>query len=346
MKEARSLPLESWPIEYQRALRRLSVPRRGRRSYSPATLASTQVGMGQYLATVQRAGLPLALSPEGLTAFVTDLDARKLSNASRLRYLANVQAIAKEIGYPVHYREILLEDCAIYRSDMQLDMPRKVTALQRKPLNLQDIRRASESARHASQTASSASRRRSLLQRAVLLRLLSYVPLRIGDVSRLIIGSTLLREPTGWRLSLLSGKTGFKYDTLLHQDLTGLLDALVFQEAGGTDIHMTCAQSHGRPLFHNQLGDPLSTQTLRMSFKAATGHTPHIVRTLVHDEMARLGSQGTALALDLCGQVSDGIERHYQVYAQRHRQTDAQEALSRLQRAILVDPALHIKLSG
>lgn len=335
MTEPLALPLGSWPPEYQRALGRLASSRRGRRSYASSTLAATQAGMGQYLATVQRAGLPLQLSREGLGIFVGDLDARNLSSASRLRYMANVQAIAKEIGYPPTDRALLLEDCAIYREDMRGEIPRKVIALQKRPLTLRDIRKASLSARETSRAASSPNRRRSLLQRAVLLRLLSYLPLRIGDVSQLTIGTTLLREADGWRLCLSSGKTGYRYDTDLHPDLTEWLDELVRLDEDG----VRASTARGQPLFRNEIGESISVQTLRMAFKAATGHTPHIVRTLVHDELARLSQQGTALALDLCGQVSDGIERHYQIHAERHRQELAQAALAKLQTGLLA-PAL------
>jgi hypothetical protein len=76
---------------------------------------------------------------------------------------------------------------------------------------------------------------------------------------------------------------------------------------------------------------------LAASFKVATGHSPHIVRTLAHDALAKYGAYGADLALVLCGQNSPETAKHYEYHAERHRFAEAQKELEALQRAVLIE---------
>jgi len=83
------------------------------------------------------------------------------------------------------------------------------------------------------------------------------------------------------------------------------------------------------------MGEILSSRTLAYSFKKATGHGPHIVRTLVHDALAKHGSRGSELARVLCGQTSADIGNHYEIHARRSRAEEAQKSLALIQMDVL-----------
>lgn len=326
MRERKTLPFEEFPREFRLAISRLEKPRRGRKSYSEASLRSVINAFGQYLHVVKLAGLPLELSHDGLSAFVDYLDASGLRNSTCLTYMAGVQTVAKEVKYSAGQRRFILEDCGLYREAFKLDVPTKVRKLAANPISLADVGRAAVKAREQAYAATTASRRRTLFIRSGVLALLSLLPVRIGDVTNLVIGEAIFRREGRWWLKLVSGKTGYRHNGPLHDSLTHYLDDLVvFGRKGPIDL--TYARRVGTPLFATEMGEFLSSRTLPYNFKVATGHSPHIVRTLVHDALAEHGTYGADLARILCGQTSIEIAKHYEVHAARHRVRKAQDVL-------------------
>lgn len=336
MPERKSLPLSEFPRKFQLAIARLELPRKGRRRYAPLTIRTTVTGFGQYLKAVQKAGLPLELSPEGLGVFIDDLDAHNLKSATRLRCMAAVQAVAKEMKYPAAERRLILEDCEIYREQMMREVPEKVRKLAAHPITLRDIAQAAAKWRHEARKINSPNKRRTYFQRSGVLALLSLVPLRISDVNGIIVGQHLQRLDDGWSLTISSRKTGYRHNGPLNPSLTPYLDDLLLYGEGGP-VLPRYAQRMGTPLFGTETNDHLSSRTLAKSFKVATGghHTPHIVRTLVHDALAKHGAYGALLARILCGQTSPETAKSYEVHAERHRVEKAQEILSQIQKSIL-----------
>lgn len=334
MSARKSLPLEMFPCEIRRAIMRFKTPRRGRRGYSKATIQTTVQGVGQYLAAVQQAGLASEICHEGLSAFIDDLDARTLRNSTRLTYLTAVQAVAKELKYPAEKRRLILEDCEIYRSQMKAEVSTKVRKLAANPITLRDIAKAAVKWRGKAQEATNQNKRRTYYQRSAFLALMSLTPLRLRDANALEIGTHVMRQDDGWVLRIVSSKTNFKHNGPLHYSLTPYLDDLLLYGAKGP-CSMHYANRRGTRLFANYVHEPLSLRTLAASFKVATGHSPHIVRTLVHDAMAVHGTHGSDLARVLCGQTSPQTAKHYEVHAARHRVEQAQKTLSLIQAGIL-----------
>lgn len=336
MPERKSLPFSEFPRTFQLAIKQLEAPRRGRRRYSEASIKKTVNGFGQYLKAVQKAGLSLELSPEGLGAFIDNLDARDIKSSSRLTYLAAVQAVAKEVKYPPAERRLILEDCEIYREEMMREVPEKVRKLAAHPITLRDIAQAAVKSRDEARKANSPNRRRTYFQRSGVLALLSLVPLRISDVNAIIVGKHLKRLENGWSLTISSKKTGYRHNGPLHHSLTPYLDDLLLY-GEGDPVLPRYAQRMGTPLFATETNEHLSSRTLALSFKVATGghHTPHIVRTLVHDALAKFGAHGAQLARILCGQTSPETAKSYEINAGRFRVEKAQEILSQIQKNVL-----------
>lgn len=339
MTKARiTIPIEDFPPPFKMALKRLETPRRGRKRYSKNSLIQTTNALGQYLFVLKREGADLVLSQDNLALFVGDLDARRLKHSTRLTYMTGLQAIAKEVRYPTHERALILEDCEWYRDQMRGEIPRKVQQLTIHPLNLRDVAQAANKWQKEARALSPCNKQRTYLQRSAVLALLSLMPLRIGDVNRLVIGTHILRDNDGWSLQITSKKSGFRHNGTLHRHLTPYLDALLPVEPN--EIGIENYHRHvGRPLFSSETGEFLSSRTLAYNFKKATGHSPHIVRTLVHDAMAKYGRTGTDLAMILCGQTSMEIARYYEVHAERHRTQIAQEQLTVIQEKTLREPS-------
>jgi len=180
-------------------------------------------------------------------------------------------------------------------------------------------------------------RRRTYFQRSGVLALLSLVPLRISDVNAIIMGEHLKRSESGWSLTISSQKTGYRHNGPLHHSLTPYLDDLLLYGEGGP-VLPRYAQRMGIPLFATETNEHLSSRTLALSFKVATGghHTPHIVRTLVHDALAKFGAYGAQLARILCGQTSPETAKSYEINAGRIRVEKGQEILSQIQKSTLL----------
>lgn len=333
MPERKSLPLSEFPRHFRLAIKRLETPRKGRRRYSETSIKTTVHGFGQYLKVVQEVGLPLELSPEGLSEFIDALDSRGIKNSTRLTYMAAVQAMAKEVKYPAEERRLILEDCEIYREEMMREVPEKVRKLAAHPITLRDIAKAAVMWRDEARKANSPNKRHTYFQRSGVLALLSLVPLRISDVNAIIVGEHLKRVDEGWSLTISSKKTRYRHNGALHHSLTRYLDDLLLYGEGGP-VLPRYAQRMGTPLFATETNEHLSSRTLAYNFKVATGghHTPHIVRTLVHDDLAKYGAYGAELARILCGQTSPETAKSYEINAGRIRVEKAQEILSHIQK--------------
>lgn len=332
MPVRKALPLAVFPEQFQCAISRLGTPGKGRRRYSEASISNTVQGFGQYLKAVQDAGLPLELSPDGLGAFIDSLDARRIKNSTRLSYLAAVQVVAKLVKYPANDRRLILEDCEIYRQEMMREIPLKVRKLAAHPITLRDIAQAAVKWREEARKPNTHNKRRTYFQRSGILALLSLVPLRISDANALIVGHHIQRQENGWSLTVSSRKTGYRHNGPLHHSLTPYLDDLLLY-ADNAPVLSRYAQRFGTPLFCTETDDCLSSRTLAYNFKIATGghHTPHIVRTLVHDALAKHGAYGGELARILCGQSSPETAKRYEIHAARFRVEKAQEILSQIQ---------------
>ena len=238
--------------------------------------------------------------------------------------------MAKELRYPASERRLILEDCALYREDMLLEVPRKVRQLAANPITLRDVARAAVTWRGVAYDTPPGNRRRTYFQRSGVLALLALVQLRIGDVTRMVIGEHVMRERDGWSLQLTAQKTGYRHHGKLHQHLTPFLDNLLMYGTAEPVAPRYLAR-RGTPLFATEANEFLSPRTLAYNFKKATGHSPHIVRTLVHDALAEHGTHGSDLARVLCGQASLQIAKRYEVHANRHRAQRAQEFIADMQ---------------
>ena len=166
---------------------------------------------------------------------------------------------------------------------------------------------------------------------------MSLTPLRLRDANALEVGTHVLRQDDAWVLRIASSKSQFRHNGSLHHSLTPYLDDLLLYGRNGL-CQIRYMERMGTRLFANHMHEPLSLRTLAAGFKVTTGHSPHIVRTLVHDVMAVHGTYGSDIARVLCGQRSAQTAKIYEIHAERFRAQKAQAVLEEMQKDLKVGP--------
>lgn len=331
-----SIPFEEFPPEFAAVVRGMRIGRRGRKVYSETSLQAVVHAVGQYLRVLLNAGLPLKLSPEGIGRFIDEIDARGIKAKTCLTYLMSLKAVAKRMDYPAEQMRLIREDLAVYLAGAIHEVPAKHRNLAEKPLTLTCVARLAIKTANAAYASQDHAKRQRLFVRSGLLAALSLLPMRIGDVSRLIVGEDISRDQDGWYLTTKAQKNDFEWSTRLHRSLTPFLDRLIhFGQVGS--FGALYGDRLQTPLFTGTKGQAISPQYLSLLFKQQTGHSAHIVRTLAHDALAEAGVNGTETALILCGQKTTAIAKVYEVHAKRIRMNRAQKTLGEIQNKILDD---------
>lgn len=332
----RAMKSEEFPPKLATLLRRMRHGRIGRKSYSEGYVNTLTQALGQYLQVAQRAELSPAFSPETIGLFIDEIDGRALKNTTRLQYLASLMTVAKLMDYPACHVQMISDDIASYREKAALEPSRKRQMLAQNPLTLADVALLAKNKVLPAYEVGGCPSRYNLFIMSGLLAFLSFIPLRIGDVARLKVGNDIWRNPEGWMIDVSAKKNDFQSFARLHSSLTPYLDRLI--HFGDRDRFSKMYDDRiGSTLFINEKLTAYSPPKLSSLFKKATGHSAHIVRTLVHDAMAEAGKGGTDLALILCGQKTRSIAKVYEVYAEGIRIRRGQEAISQIQARLLRD---------
>lgn len=164
---------------------------------------------------------------------------------------------------------------------------------------------------------------------AVALALAIVVPLRIGDLHRLIVGVDIERTAVGWRLAVETEKTGLDYHRPeLWPELTPFLDALMIVDAPGGDLWTGYELRVGKPLFSFDSEACVHRDWVSDVWQDHVGTGAHIVRTLWHEMVGEDDDDRLWVALALCGQKDRRTAREYRV-------RQAQEAAVRKGRGLL-----------
>lgn len=329
-----SIPFSEFPPDFASALNDMRHGRKGRKVYSEATVQVHTSVVGQYLKVARDACNPLILSPENIGLFIDEIDRRKLKNITRWAYVASIREVAKRMQYPAKDLQLIRDDVAAYREHALIEPKNKHYNLIKNPVTLRQVGTKAVKLAADAYNTQDLKRRRRLFIRSGLLAFLSLLPMRIGDVSKLIIGTDISRDQDGWVLNSKANKNDYEWSFRLHRSLTRFLDRLIhFGQVG--EFGRFYVRRVGSPLFIGTNGNGISAQYLSQVFKSETGHSAHIVRTLVHDALAESGVNGTETALILCGQVTTSIAKVYEVHAKKIRVNRAQKAIEGIQTRIL-----------
>nr|WP_319484731.1 hypothetical protein [uncultured Cohaesibacter sp.] len=156
------------------------------------------------------------------------------------------------------------------------------------------------------------------------------VPLRISDLHRFEIGSSLTRNTSGWSLRIKIQKTSGNYmRDELWPELTPFLDALITEDAPGGDLWAGYSLRKGTRLFSRDGGKTgLSGDWISDVWFEHFGCGAHFVRTLWHENIYDEDDYNEWIALSLCGQKSERTAKEYRRRAtERRRQTKGRRKL-------------------
>ena len=149
---------------------------------------------------------------------------------------------------------------------------------------------------------------------AVAVALAVVVPLRIGDLHRLVVGRDIERTAVGWRLALQTEKTGLEYHRPeLWPELTPFLDALMAADAPGGDFWAGYDLRIGKPLFSFDGETCVHRDWVSDVWQDHIGTGAHIVRTLWHEIVGESDDDRLWVALALCGQKDRRTAREYRI---------------------------------
>ena len=214
-------------------------------------------------------------------------------------------------------------------------------ALAARPLDLVEVAcRAHDLLERAPMIPHAATRRLTYLV-AGALALLSKLPIRSLDLRQGRLGHEFRRDGEGWRVDLLTSKTGVPIRGRLAPELTRYLDEVLLQGTTADELWSIRDERLGRPLFGNATRNfaPYGDDWLRQHFTPLIGHGPHIVRTLIFEACHLDADLDTQVAGALCGHRSALSGKAYDLDGDRHRRDRGLRALAQAASGMAQDGA-------
>jgi hypothetical protein len=325
-----SVPASDLPDEMQQVLAGMTKRRGAGRPLAGTTIRSCETVLRQLVHVARERGLPAAICDETMIAYLDTLDERKIAATTRHGYLRALRRHASRSGIEPHLVAKLAIEMAFYRRQTLGEPKRKVRKLAENPVTLVNFAQSARELLARAPNRLRARERRSDYLAAAALALLSMLPLRTADMLGLLIGQSLIRTGSGWQIDLRTSKTGFEAVARLHDVLTPYLDRAILLGTDESAFWNVYGRRDGTPFFAAPDGRKLGYDWLRWVTTSATGHPPHMARSLMHDLAAGLGEEGTKIALLLCQQSQQATAEHYKVHAERDAQKRAQAMLAQL----------------
>ena len=203
------------------------------------------------------------------------------------------------------------------------------------PVELGDVMLKADALRAAAQAAPAGSRQKTKLTlHAAALALPLVLPLRVGDLHRLQIGTSLMRDASRWSVSLTTSKTGAAVERDdLWPEVTPFLDAALLIDSADHHIWRAYDARHGTPFFSRDGGDTaLSKDWISDVWYQHIGTGAHVVRTLWHELAADSARDRTWIALAMCGQKSERTAAHYRLRSAHKRAADRGRGIMKARR--------------
>lgn len=278
----------------------------------------------EILGAARRAGLPEILDRESLSAFRAELEVRAPAAKTTLRKVQDCQRLGRLFKLDAETMAIVTNELRAAKLDAEQEPSQRHAAFRAVPLTPMDYARF---ARKASEEAYACSGNRqsihSLFVTASALALLSFLPERLADILKLVVGQDVTRDACGWSSSYFANKSGVERSVdYLPDQLTPYLDDLILlgAEPGpqGKDLmglyrHRVASKA---PLFARiDLHHAYSPNRVFELVKARTGHGPHAARKAMTDYQAEIGGSPADIMALLGHRRISTSEKHYAVRA-------------------------------
>ena len=281
-------------------------------------------------------GLVSELTMDTATAFAEDLMSGKLKTISAAGYSDFLACFARHAGYPSEIGEALMQTHLALKAEANGDLRRKEIKLAQVPIDLADLAiTARELLEHAPLENDIRNRRRDYTL-AGAMALLCKLQIRAKDLREGEIGKEFCRDSEGWLVDLATSKTGTRISGRLAECLTPYLDAVLLMDTDPAHLWTIYDQRLGTALFANPARDwkCYECEWLRRNMTERTGHSAHIVRTLIYDYCALSDDLDAKVAQALVGHAHETSRKFYEVNADRYRRTQALADLSAIEKSL------------
>lgn len=295
--------------------------------------------MRQIYGAARRAGTTEVFDRPALVAFRQELDDRDLTARSIGVAMKDCLCLREALGAE-QYLAVLIRrelNAALLRATEEPSVRKE--AFRANPVTpIELARKASEVSCMAYACTAGRQTRHRLFLTAAVLAYLSWMPDRVGDLQRLVIGREIIRTNRGWSIGFLAGKTGFEMGIpTLPDEFTPFLDDLILLGAdpgiGEEVLHELYRQrvAMQSPLFaRTNLRKAYSSGRIFEWIKSETGHGPHAFRKSMADYCAEIGLSVEDTMLMLGHQRREITEKYYEVHANITRRAKTQKSLSTL----------------
>ncbi|MFC3167815.1 hypothetical protein [Paracoccus fontiphilus] len=284
----------------------------------------------------ERHRLPLALNMESARAYVDDLFGEGKKPITIAGYCDFLACFAAHAGYDRVLSVELMEVQNATKLEARTALKNKEAKLARSPINLEDLAvLAYRLRRDAPDVDDLRNRRRDQVLSAAI-ALLAKVQLRVLDLRNAKVGHEFHRDSEGWICDILTSKSGVAIRGRLAAELTPYLDMALLGDVGEEHLWVIYQHRIGTALFGNPARNwqAYSKDWLRRNMATLTGHSPHIVRTLIYDHIAHDPALDVRVGAALCGHGHEASRKAYEVNAPARRRSRATAALEQIAKGL------------
>lgn len=294
----------------------------------------------------RRAGLPEVFDRPALIAYLEELKARGLRESTIGMQMESCGELGKIFGADAALLQLIrLQKNEAQRNARKQGSKRKAD-FRKNPLSPLDYAsRAREVSRRAHTYTAGRQTQHKLFVCAAVLAFLSWMPDRVSDILKLVLGKDIFRDSEGWSSEHFSQKSHYEMSLpRLPDDLTPYLDDLILLGAdpgiGDEVLDRLYRQrvAMKSPLFARiSLKTAYARNSIYRLVRNETGHGPHAARKSMADYCAEVGmslEDGMAL-LGHRGPTSIG--EHYEVFADQFRRRRTLVILSELRESLLME---------
>lgn len=278
-------------------------------------------------------GLEPDLTMDTARAFAADLLADDLKTISAAGYCDFLGYFAKHAGYPPAISDALLETHWALKADATEELREKEIKLARNPVGLADFAITAHELLLWAPDENDIRNRRRDYTLAGAIALLCKLPIRAKDVRKGTIGEEFCRDSEGWSVDLKTSKTGQKIKGRLADCLTPYLDAVLLMDTDPAHLWQIYDSRLGTALFANPARDwkNYEREWLRRNMVERTGHSAHIVRSLIYDTCVLDDDLDLRVARALCGHGHETSRLFYEMNAERYRRDQALAQLAAIE---------------
>ncbi|CUH99353.1 hypothetical protein [Leisingera aquaemixtae] len=278
-------------------------------------------------------GLEPELTMDTARAFAADLLADDLKTISAAGYCDFLGYFAKHAGYPKEISDVLLETHWALKADAKEELREKEIKLARNPVGLVDFAITAHELLLRAPDENDIRNRRRDYTLAGAIALLCKLPIRAKDIRKGKIGEEFCRDSEGWSVDLKTSKTGQKIKGRLADCLTPYLDAVLLMDTDPAHLWQIYDTRLGTALFANPARDwkNYEREWLRRNMVERTGHSAHIVRSLIYDTCVLDDDLDLRVARALCGHGHETSRLFYEINADRYRRDQALDQLAAIE---------------